>query len=195
MDSSQKDNNNIENMTTQLFQKEEEVDVYNTYHKLISTWVLWYHTPSNPDWSINGYHKICEFKYAEDVVKIIPLIPENIITNCCLFFMKKGIDPIWEDKSNCNGGAFSYRITNKFVLETFRDLSFVVAGETTGSSRLFNDKVNGITISPKKNFCVLKIWMRNSDFQNPAVITNDIKNLVASTALFKIHDEKKTGGL
>ena len=187
MDSSQKDT--MEHIT-QIIQK-EEVEVL---HKLNTTWVLWYHIPSNPDWSIHGYNKICELNSVEDVINIIPLIPENIITSCCIFFMKKGIEPLWEDKLNCNGGAFSYRITNKFVFETFRDLVYVVAGETTGSSRLFNDKVNGITISPKKNFCVIKVWMRGSDYQNPECITCDIKNLVASTAIFKIHDEKKSGG-
>jgi hypothetical protein len=101
--------------------------------------------------------------------------------------MKKGIQPLWEDKLNVNGGVFSYRITNKYVFETFRDLAYVVIGETTSSSRQFNERVNGITISPKKNFCVIKVWMKTVDFQNPALITNEIKNLVPNTAIFKVH--------
>lgn len=157
------------------------------YHKLNTTWVLWYHLPTNNDWTISGYTKICEFDYVEDAINILNHIPENVLTSVCIFLMKKGIQPLWEDKLNVNGGVFSYRITNKYVFETFRDLAYVVIGETTSSSRQFNERVNGITISPKKNFCVIKVWMKTVDFQNPALITNEIKNLVPNTAIFKVH--------
>ena len=79
--------------------------------------------------------------------------------------MKVGINPLWEDPRNKQGGAFSYRITNKYVFETFRDLLYVLIGETLTSSDSFNRNICGITLSPKKNFCVVKVWMQNKDFQ------------------------------
>ena len=47
--------------------------------------------------------------------------------------------------------------------------------------------VNGITISPKKNFCIIKIWLSNCDNQNPDVI-NQIDGLSSYGCLFKKHN-------
>jgi len=161
------------------------------YHPLKNTWSLWYHLTTNNDWSLSGYTKIADFNYLEDAISIINAIDENIITTICLFVMKVGINPLWEDPRNKQGGAFSYRITNKYVFETFRDLLYVLIGETLTSSDSFNRNICGITLSPKKNFCVVKVWMQNKDFQNPALITDKVKNLIPSSALFKIHDDGK----
>ena len=76
-----------------------------------------------------------------------------------LFIMKEGITPLWEDIHNRNGGCFSYKINNKFVAQIWKDLSYSLMGETLTEKELFNNNINGITISPKKNFCIIKIWL------------------------------------
>jgi hypothetical protein len=159
----------------------------NKYHELENTWIFWYHLPHDVDWSIKSYKQIGNFKCIEDVISILSVIPENIINSCCLFIMKDNIMPLWEDIANRNGGSFSYRITNKHVYETWRDLTYALTGGTISSNKIFRDTVNGISISPKKNFCVIKIWTKTCNFQNPALITNEIKNLISNTALFKNH--------
>jgi len=47
--------------------------------------------------------------------------------------------------------------------------------------------INGITISPKKNFCIVKIWLSISELQDPNVIVN-INNLSKQGCLFKRHE-------
>jgi translation initiation factor 4E len=115
------------------------------------------------------------------------IIPEQIVNSCCFFIMKENITPMWEDKNNRNGGYFSYRIANKYVFQTWKELAFVLTGESISNNNLFVSNVNGISISPKKNFCVIKIWMKTVDYQNPELITNQIKSLIPTTALFKVH--------
>ena len=46
--------------------------------------------------------------------------------------------------------------------------------------------INGITISPKKNFCIIKIWLSKCEYNNPDIIT-DIDGLVRQGCLFKRH--------
>ena len=46
--------------------------------------------------------------------------------------------------------------------------------------------INGITISPKKNFCIVKIWLANCNYQNPDVITNGL-GISSQGCLFKTH--------
>ena len=51
----------------------------------------------------------------------------------------------------------------------------------------FVKNVNGITISPKKSFCILKVWMAGTDKQNPKSII-DIDGLNSHGCLFKKHN-------
>ena len=101
--------------------------------------------------------------------------------------MKDGVAPMWEDPKNKNGGCFSYKVSNKNVYEVWRDLTYVLIGGTISSNSSFVNSVTGITISPKKNFCIVKIWLSNCDHQNPQIVTDELKNLSSQGCLFKKH--------
>ena len=96
--------------------------------------------------------------------------------------MKEGIKPMWEDKQNINGGCFSYKINNKVVTKIWKELSYALMGETLSDY----DIINGITISPKKNFCIIKIWISNCDNINPEII-KEIDGLYYNECFFKKH--------
>ena len=49
-----------------------------------------------------------------------------------------------------------------------------------------NNNINGITISPKKNFCIIKIWISNCDNTDPNIIKN-IDGLFPNECFFKKH--------
>jgi hypothetical protein len=157
------------------------------FHKLYNKWNLWAHLPQDSDWTANSYKKLYQFNTIEDTIAITKSLPEGLVKNCMLFIMKDRITPMWEDPLNRNGGCFSYKVSNKNVYEVWRDLTFVLVGETISTNTVFVNCVTGITISPKKNFCIVKIWMTNCDHQNPQVVTNDIKYLVPQGCLFKKH--------
>ena len=106
--------------------------------------------------------------------------------NCILFIMRKGINPTWEDTKNSKGGCFSFKVSNKNVPYVWRDLSYTLMGETVANDPKFQESVTGITISPKKSFCILKIRMSTLSFQNPRVIT-EISGLSISGCIFKKH--------
>jgi hypothetical protein len=156
-------------------------------HKLKNKWNLWAHLPQDPDWTVKSYKKIYQFKTIEEAVGITEMLPEGLVKNCMLFIMKDGITPMWEDPKNRNGGCFSYKVSNKNVFEVWRDLTYVLIGESLSANATFVNSVTGITISPKKNFCIVKVWMTNCEHQNPQVVTGDIKNLIPQGCLFKKH--------
>ena len=159
----------------------------STFHKLKHNWNLWAHLPQDADWSVKSYKKIYQFKTVEETIAITESCPENLAKNCMLFIMRDGITPMWEDPKNRHGGCFSYKVSNKNVFEVWRDLTYVLIGETISTNELFVNNVTGITISPKKNFCIIKIWTTNCDHQNPQIVTNEIKNLTPQGCLFKKH--------
>jgi hypothetical protein len=157
------------------------------FHNLNNKWNLWSHLPHDPDWTVKSYKKIIQFSNVEETIAIIESLPEGLVKNCMLFIMKDGISPMWEDEKNRNGGCFSYKVSNKNVYEVWRDLSYVLIGESISRNNKFVDSVTGITISPKKNFCIVKIWMTNCEHQNPQVISIDVNNLQPHGCLFKKH--------
>ena len=135
-------------------------------HELNDTWVLYAHLPHDTDWTLNSYKKILTIKTVEQIIAICEELPEPMIQNCMLFLMRENIKPIWEDDNNKNGGCFSYKINNKNVSDIWRKLSCLLVGETLINEKM-RSKVNGITISPKKAFCIVKIWTETLEHQNP----------------------------
>lgn len=174
-------------MLSQHTTMETATSSIETFHQLANRWTLWAHLPHNTDWSITSYIPIATFTTVEDTLAVTETLPSILVENCMLFIMKEGIKPTWEDPKNRNGGCFSYKVSNKNVYKVWKDLTYVVAGETISKNAGFVSCVTGITISPKKNFCIIKIWMSDCSHQNPGVITLDVKGMTAQGCLFKKH--------
>jgi hypothetical protein len=177
---------------TNIFKKgsdSESKDVVSTnsiLHDLSDGWILWAHLPHDTDWSLKSYMKIYEFNTVEQAITITETLPPVLVTNCMLFLMRKGINPIWEDERNRNGGCFSYKIPNKDVPDAWKQLSYSLVGETMSDDKKLLPYINGITISPKKNFCIIKVWLANCSFQDAAVI-HEVHGITSHGCLFKRH--------
>ena len=161
-------------------------DTSSATHNLYDKWVLWAHLPHDTDWTMESYIRIMTIGSCEEAVELYKSIPEKLTTNCMLFLMRDGITPTWEDSRNRNGGCFSYKIPNKSVSELWTKLSFSVMGETISRDPSFLRKTTGVTISPKRAFCIIKVWMEDMDFQNPRLIEESI-GLPSHGCLFKKH--------
>ena len=155
-------------------------------HQLIDKWVLWAHLPHNTDWSLKSYIKLQNLETVEDVISITNAIPEKMVKNCMLFLMRKNINPVWEDPHNCNGGCFSFKVVNKFVHPVWKKLLYMLCGETLCKKTEHSELLNGITISPKKNFCIIKVWLKDCSIQDPTILS-EIENLSTQGCLFKKH--------
>ena len=135
------------------------VENVTTFNKLKDSWTLWAHLPHDTEWNLNSYKKIMTFNTVEEALTLYETLPDKMIKNCMLFLMRKGITPIWEDEKNRNGGCFSYKIPNRLIVNTWKQSSYTLLGETFTNDVNLRKDINGITISPKKNFCIIKIWI------------------------------------
>jgi hypothetical protein len=159
----------------------------NEHHRLAHSWNLYAHLPHDTDWTLKSYKEIYEIDSVEGAIAVTETLPEVLVKNCMLFIMQKGVSPMWEDPKNRQGGSFSYKVANKNVCEVWRDLTYVLVGETISNQASFVANVTGITISPKKNFCIIKIWMSNCANQNPAIVTSNVRGLIPQGCIFKKH--------
>ena len=153
---------------------------------LHSAWTLWAHLPHDTDWSVKSYKNIMTFGTVEEAVALVKALPDAMVRNCMLFLMRKGIHPTWEDAKNKDGGSFSYKVGNKNVTSVWRDLVYRLSGESLTKNPQVRSELNGATISPKKNFCIVKIWMKTCKHQNPKEIV-DIDGVARNGCIFKRH--------
>lgn len=156
-------------------------------HKLTHKWTLWAHLPHDTDWSIKSYKKIMTFGTVEEAISLYYNIPDKLIINCMLFLMRDGIKPTWEDPKNRAGGCFSYKIATKSIISIWKNLSYMLVGETLTSDTTLMSTINGITISPKKHFCIIKLWLATCDYQNSELISSE-SGLQTTGCLFKKHN-------
>ena len=161
------------------------MEQHESLHNLNDSWCLWAHLPHDIDWTLASYKNIYTFNTVEEIVEIINNLPERCIKNCMLFIMRQNINPIWEDEHNKDGGCFSYKILNKNVKDVWKNLTFALVGESL-IDNCSNTIVNGITISPKKNFCIIKIWLKTCEHQNPNILNKEL-NIDLTSCLFKKH--------
>ena len=159
----------------------------STPRRLIGKWDLYYHLPHDKNWDLSSYKTIMsKIGTVEDAISLNERLPENVIKYSMLFAMRTGITPLWEDPKNRNGGCFSFKVINKQVYEVWKALFYALCGETLCVNKENNKHVNGITISPKRSFCIIKIWLNECSLQDPEAII-DIPNLQKQGCLFKKH--------
>lgn len=160
-----------------------------TPHRALNDkWDLYFHLPHDKNWDLSSYKKIMtDINTLEDLMSINETIPEKLVKHCMLFVMRSGITPMWEDPKNRIGGCFSFKVLNKQVYSVWKTLFYAMCGETLCVDPKYSCHINGITISPKKNFCIVKIWMDSCKYQDPNIIIN-IPNLPKQGCLFKKHE-------
>ena len=154
--------------------------------ELYDKWTMYAHLPHDTDWSLSSYKNIMNISTIEEGIAVVSTIPDVMIRNCMLFIMRNGITPIWEDPKNRNGGCFSYKVHNKDVPIAWRNLCYHILGESISRDKKLISKVNGATISPKRNFCIIKIWLSDCEYQNISKVV-DIDGLDKHGVIFKRH--------
>ena len=184
-------NKNTENnikKNLSIYYGRSSISMDTPQNNLHGKWNLYYHLPHDKNWELSGYTIIMNsIDTAEKVISLNETITEHVVKNCMLFVMRVGITPMWEDPRNRNGGCFSYKVINKQVHELWKNLFYLLCGEALCVDPSHSKHINGITISPKKNFCIIKIWLDTSQYQDPNIIVS-IPNLLKQGCLFKKHE-------
>ena len=152
---------------------------------LKNEWKLWFHSINDNNWNKSSYKQLFSLKDLFDTNLMMNIFKQNHYQNGMFFLMKNDVFPNWEDPSNRMGGCLSFKISSKNVISEWWDLFLkcnlecILKGE--------NNKINGLSISPKKEFNILKIWFsENIDYKN-LFIEKENSELTLSNSLYKKH--------
>ena len=129
----------------------------NGVNKTLYNWNIWFHRVDDKNWLIDSYKNIGTITCLEEYVYYYNKI--NTFTDGMFFLMKNNIPPLWEDINNINGGVITYKITKKNADNIWKDLTMGLIGNTLTENQ--NNYINGISISPKINNCIIKIWVKS----------------------------------
>lgn len=156
---------------------------------LYDTWKLWLHYPNDQNWGYEGedhYQEVMTFETVQDVLSANERVQDSLIQQCMVFVMKDDIRPIWEDPANRDGGRFSFKIPNHAVPDIWRKLLLHMTCHniTKPFNEEFEQSINGISISPKKAFCIIKLWMKDCKQTDVSPVV-DIKGLNKDGCIFK----------
>lgn len=132
---------------------------------LSKKFTCYFHDPNSQDWSNESYEIIGDINNVDDFLYINGHLRENIHQGM-FFLMRDGVFPSWNAEANLEGSTFTFKITKKETARIWGIACAQMIGETLLREE-YRDKywniVNGITVSPKKNFCIVKIWLRKND--------------------------------
>tara|TARA_B000000477_G_scaffold71214_1_gene59741 strand:- start:1172 stop:1654 length:483 start_codon:yes stop_codon:yes gene_type:complete len=148
-------------------------------------WSLYFHDNST-DWNNSSFKQITTIGSVEDFCKIYKILNKNDYWLKGMFFIfREDIMPRWEDKQNINGGCFSYKILTHEADEKWFNLCGKVLSDSLSDKECYNNNINGISITPKKNANIIRIWLKDNELVNPECY--NINTAKFSTLLYKKH--------
>ena len=160
-------------MTDQSIDKQNESVVLQN-QIAITSHILWAHNVSSSSWGIDSYDKIYDVNSVGKFWYIFNNLPLCDIKNNHFYLMRHGVDPIWEHEENRNGGVCSFRILLKDSMKLFTYLCILMLCDKLYENGNMND-ITGVSISPKNNWAIVKIWNKDSKLDVVNLLNNEIK--------------------
>ena len=154
--------------------------------KLNTPWTLWFHKYNDEKWDLNSYTKLCSFDTVEQFVSVLHLLKPIHIQHGMLFMMREDIQPLWESEDNKDGGCFSFKIYKQDLPVAWKTITTKLVNESILKDNEKYNLINGISISPKKTYSIIKLWLRG-DTINDFKELNSIPILDSSTPIYKKH--------
>jgi hypothetical protein len=155
-----------------------------------SKWTLYFHSPVDQDWTIDSYKKIGVIENPSDYWKIMNELEGECIEGGMFFLMRGDLPPLWEAEENVKGGSLCFKIYKKFVNRVWIDLSIYLITHELMKNKELSHHLTGLTISPKKTFCIIKLWNDNASMNTSTYIRESIPYINLKDTLYKAHKSR-----
>jgi hypothetical protein len=103
--------------------------------------------------------------------------------------MRDPLPPLWEHHQNIRGGCYSFRCQKKDAADVY--INYIIASMLQKLAHKDN-VVNGLSISLKRGFNVIKVWNMNAQaFHSVSDLDNTISSVKDSDIIYTPFVEKK----
>jgi len=153
--------------------------------KLNTQWDLWVHEVESKDWTLDAYKKLYIINNLSNFWSFFNNFNKFNLRGFHFFIMREGVQPIWEDANNRNGGVCSIKVDITKSCDTYTDICMHTMNETIVKN--MND-ITGISFSPKNNWAIIKIWNRDKNNDIATLLLPEIQQRYADSELrYKIN--------
>lgn len=174
---------------------------------------------NKPHFNVKPYTEICTISTVNDLLFIlkimkepsfgtVPIVKANYNDNRLnldmndYIIMRKGIEPIWEDPRNSNGGTFTIKMDHSQGYNVWSKFVLYMIGETMTYDM---DKINGITVSyiadssnykggNSNNYSYIKIWDGQENRTKESfikILPVDLYKMIERESLLYTHNNTK----
>lgn len=154
------------------------------------SWTLYFHSPEETKWTLNTFISLGSMKKWEDFWGIIDALKPESLSDGMFFMMRDPSPPLWESHQNIRGGCYSFRCEKKDASDIY--LNHIISAMIGLLSINVDNRINGISISPKRGFNIVKIW--NTDAQRYNLTSNintTISNIKEADIIYTPFVQKK----
>ncbi len=150
------------------------------------SWFLWFHDPNNSDYSESSYTPIMKVETTDDLWSLLKAIPLSSWNTGMFFFMREGYRPLWDAPENDKGGAWSKKVDAADTYTILEDcMVHCFANKMLKQS---NDCVVGVSVSPKGQFHIIKIWNKTTEINDRRLFSPTLKMKIGSDIAYKAHN-------
>lgn len=131
----------------------ENVDLENK-------WTIYFHDFMNSNWSRESYERLVQVSNVIDFWTVFNIMKDELSLGM-FFFMKNNFFPKWDDNDDNKMSYLSIKILKTNTAAFMEQMLVQALTEQLCPSN--PELINGISISPKKNFCICKVWINSID--------------------------------
>ena len=154
------------------------------------SWTVYFHEPEDKSMTAESYKKLQVVSSWEAMGALLRELGPHKTTNGLLRVMKGEFSPLWENRANIHGGSYCLKVTRRNSVEVFQ--RYLAAAALGSSAKDPANEIVGVTISPKKGFCIIKIWNLNAKrFNQPADLQLLHEEIKVEEILYRCHTDQR----
>lgn len=154
------------------------------------SWTLYFHANEDTKWDLSSFTSLGSMTTWKDWWTTIDTLKEKSFNDGMFFLMRDPIPPLWENARNVRGGSYSYRVQKTVSGDAFVSTAIACMLETLTKDQA--NTLNGISISPKRGFNIIKIWNTNCVmFNKPSDIEIVVDSVKVDEIIYSPFLEKK----
>lgn len=144
-------------------------------HILNDTWTMYFHEPSDSNWTMASYVRLEQISSVEAFWRVHEGT-KKFLSRGMFFLMREHVFPCWDDPNNIDGGCISIKVLKEDIGTFWEEVAVRMLGESLVKKNKVEPRprgasgsddvdaawslVNGVSTSPKRYFCIAKIWLR-----------------------------------
>jgi len=154
------------------------------------SWTLYFHSPEESKWTMNTFVSLGSMKTWKDFWSIMEALGAEPFSEGMFFLMRDPIPPLWENHQNIRGGYYSFRCQKRDATDCY--LNYIIAALTGQLAKNDTNSINGLSISPKRGFNIVKIWNQLSVQHNkPSDLAYGMANVGETDVIYTPFVQKR----